>query len=880
MDDSHEQSDELDRQFEMRTDRAEKMFLDCHLRSAVQLAKETTRQAKQYQRANNYLYGLFDLMRFGHGMLDPVMTRDAAVELVLLLQDEEQARRIQPDLDEGLYHWICSWMSSCAYDNLAEATGMMSGYNSPGMQECINDGIQVCRQTGKMECIKCFREYAADVYLAADDLAMVRHQCQTLMEVRDEDNNQKDRRSSTLQKLAWVNILEGRLQRALRDLDQALSLSNAEKVYTKLRSTILVNIDRHELRLLIGETVAPIPEGLPDFEAGEWPRLEFECEKLTALSEVMTGQLDAGIARLTELDRRLTEIKSVKDWFEIRLRLIAAYLLHGKRSRAIALGKGLEARATEAQDYLTLRRWKRLMDESVAPCAIPLLADPDAGPFCVNKVTEEVALQASDEDEIEHGFENDPDDEIIQEVTPLSETLSQYMHEIMDSEKDEETRRDILDQMLSHEPSSIEDAGDAAYLVHLSRYVIQGPDDAMRIWPWADAIRRHFTEDATVLSVVATLGHFFRNADPENFGELINREDIDKWFRLSMSMNPNHPRNHSRAGNYFLDEDLHGDAERAFSRAFRLDRADGATAHQLAELYRETERPRDAMAVLDICLRKGSKDANVAWEAAMTALQLKQYDMQLTYLDRHQVLAEKVPVWHHYYRGLALFHLGRYEECLKELDEELERRPPGLFHIHVIRVCAYTEMGQLSDARPELEKLLEISLVDVDYLSFHGLVRAAEVLCDSIVLWPEDDVLRHRLIQRFLKAGLVADSYFNMLRETRRESGDIHFYRVQIQQPLDDHWKTSEGCLPGQEDWPDYLIDWGVLAETQQEAIDMVLAFQEQCESALPLLMHVDASEEIFRDRPGVVWQGYRRHEVIGAPDEDDYSEHDPDLDD
>jgi hypothetical protein len=44
------------------------------------------------------------------------------------------------------------------------------------MHGCISDGIQVCQRTGKLECVNCFREYAAEVYLAADDLPMALHQ--------------------------------------------------------------------------------------------------------------------------------------------------------------------------------------------------------------------------------------------------------------------------------------------------------------------------------------------------------------------------------------------------------------------------------------------------------------------------------------------------------------------------------------------------------------------------------------------------------------------------------------------------------------------------------------------------------------------------------
>ncbi|SFJ64779.1 tetratricopeptide repeat protein [Planctomicrobium piriforme] len=855
-----EQNDHSQTEFDQRAEKSEKLFLECRLRSALQLAKETTRQARSQQRIINYMHGLFDQMRFGHGLLDPQLTREAAVELVVLLQDEEQARRIQPDLDEGHYHWVCSWMSSCAYDNLAESTGLMAGFNSPGMHECINDGIQVCRQTGKTECIKCFREYAADVYLSADDLAMVRHQCQALMDYRDGEE-QRDRRWSCYHKLAWLNVLEGRLVRAEKDLEHALQLSTAEKVYLKTRAATLVGINLQEVRLLLGQALEQPTAALLELETGEWPKMELEQAKLQALADVLAGKLDAAIATLTEWDRRLTEMRCLREWFEVRLRLIAAFLLADKRPRAEALGKGLEAKAAEAQDYLTIRRWKRLLDPNIPVCPVPLLTTADAGPYGTVAATSDsdpaaLPLLTDDEDDID-----DVEDEIIETVTPLSETLAEYMQEIMASQDDEEARREIFNSILSHTPHSIEDAADAAYLVHLSRYVIQGSDDAQRVWPWADAIRKQFTEDSTVLSVVAALGQYFRAADSEMFQDQIPIQDLEKWFRLSLSMNPNHPRNHARAGAFFLDEGMTGDAERAFSRAFRLDRADGSSAHQLADLYRETDRPRDALAVLDICLRKGTKDGNVAWEAAMTALQLEQYDMLLTYLDRHAELAEREQAWLHYYRGLALFRLGRLDECLDELDEELSFDPPGHLHLHAIRVCVHSAQGQRDLARRELEKLLAIHFGEVDYLSLHGLVRLAEALCDAIEDWPLNDPLRQRLVRRLLRAGLISDSFLNSLREGNAESNEIRFFRVQLRQPLDSHWPESEGCLAGQQAWKDYLIDWGVLAETEKEAVARVQELQNLCEKTPAKLVHVEGSDETFRDRPGVVWQGYRRCE-------------------
>lgn len=864
MDDTDDHFSEIDEQLQALSKRSEQLFLECRYRSALRISRELVHTARMQGRVLQYMYGLFDVMRLGHSLLDPQMTREAAVELIVLLQDEEQARRIQPDLNDASYHWVCNWMSACAYDNLAEATGLMSGYNSPGMHECISEGIQVCRQTGKTECIKCFREYAADVYLAADDLAMVRHQCQSLLDYRDE-NEERDRRWSAHQHLGWINLLEGRWRKSREEYERSVELAQAEHVYQKDRSRLLASTDLDEIRILLGcreELTAHATATERDLS--EWPKLELELAKVEALKAVVQEQYEDALEILTEWDRRLTELRCLKDWFEIRLRLVATYLLMGKRSRAEALSKGLEAKAQEAQDYLTLQRWRRLMAPGANICPIPTLITPipdhaeiSARDVPTSKINGDLSSHELSEEEPDVAPE--PVADAMETPSPLAEMLTEYMRQIMDAADDEPGRQSILNSILSHAPEDVEEANDAAYLVHLSRFVATGTEDALRIWDWALRMRHHFAEDAVMQNVVASLGHFFRSADAETFHDRIPLADLERWMRLSLSLNPNHPRNFARAGTFFLEEGLAGDAEQCFARAFRLDRTDGTVAHQLADLYRETDRPRDALAVLDICLRKGTTDANVAWEAAMTALQLNQYDMLLTYLDRHRELAEEEQTWFHYYRGLAQFHLGRYEECLHELGEELKFKPPGLMHLHIIRLCALDRLGRDAEARAELDDFLKLPFRDVEYLSLHGLVRLAETLCETLERWPEQDPLRKKTALRLMRAGLISDQYLQLDRQQPTEPHTVRFFHVQLLQPLDGNWAESEGCLAGQQDWQAYVIDWGVLAESEEHAVSLAMALQQQCESASAEVLEVTTGEETYRTQPGVVWQGYRR---------------------
>jgi len=137
-----------------------------------------------------------------------------------------------------------------------------------------------------------------------------------------------------------------------------------------------------------------------------------------------------------------------------------------------------------------------------------------------------------------------------------------------------------------------------------------------------------------------------------------------------------------------------GEAERCLARGFRLMRNDSYLALRLAEIYQRTDRPRDALAVLDLCLREGSEDPNVAWEASMTAFRTESYEPLLTYLDRYEHLQPDQP-WANYFRAIAQLELGKPRDALESLTQEERRSPERPFGIEALRACAFAALGQL-----------------------------------------------------------------------------------------------------------------------------------------------------------------------------------------
>src|SRR5262245_61977782 len=342
-------------------------FLDtCKLQSAFRVYNEVARVAKSEQRLIPYLHGVFHQMDIALSLMEPTRTREFALELIALLESEEHARKLQPDFPETEYEYTVNWMTACAYENLAEATGRTDGYNSEGMHGCITDGIDVCRRTGKLACVRCFREYATEVYTAADDLAMALHHSRSIAGHQGPWSNRGDRRWLGVKNEAWLLLLSGQVEPAVEAMRRALPLTQEEEVGVKGQARLEVLADLEQALVLAGQldparpepshrSTSPTDPNQP-LPKGEWPWLDFRHAMIDALRASCRGDHGEAQKILTHWDRWLTERKHLSDWFEVRTRLVAAHKLAGQNDRADALAKQLGERAHKARDWLTLRR--------------------------------------------------------------------------------------------------------------------------------------------------------------------------------------------------------------------------------------------------------------------------------------------------------------------------------------------------------------------------------------------------------------------------------------------------------------------------------------------------------------------------------------------
>jgi len=875
-------SDNVEETLDALNEKQKELLQLARFRSAFRVANEIRRLAKAEQRVIPYMFGCFTIMNNASDVLDPEVGRDAAMELISLLESEDRARAIQPDLPEAKYDSTVAWMSACAYDNLASNTAKLRGYNSHGMHECISDGILVCRRTGKLECLTCFREYATDVYRAADDLDMAMHFARE--GIAHENPGPHDRRWVGAKDLAELLMLNGQFEAAMEAAERTWEL--AETFHTPFSAGLDTRIVLSELshllgepqrvdRLLSGDTGSNDPSAdspdLKDPPSGEYPWHEMHCDQVAAVAECCAARYDAAIELLQKWDRVLTERHCLHDWFENRLRLLAAHRLAGHDREVQTLGRHLEEKAKPARDWLTLRRLGRILDSSVRPAPVPTVADCSAGLFATRPAVAVPSAEGSPDeqasaDDARADSETPPEhtEEQREAPPPLIQEFWSRMTaaaEIDDEADSDAQLADILNDILAIDHSGVTTVEEACWLIHTVRYVIGDCSRGREIWEWAEAMAAPYLQDATALNLLATLGAALRYGPDPALEEMMSEERLERMFRESLDLDATRARNFSRAGNYFLFMENMGEAERCFARGFRLDRENGELAQKLADVYNRTDRAREALVVLDLCLRERCEDPDVAWEAALTAYRLDQFEPTLTYLDRCESLEPGRP-WVNYYRASSLLELDRPAEALTAAGEEARRNPDCGFAPAMHRASALGALGRTEEFRDALSGVLEVRLAELEYVSFRGLCRLFERLWKSADCLSADDPLCTQLEDRVLATGLAPDELFNAKRKAGEAVEGVNFYECVVHQPLDTRWATWPGCLADESDWTSYTVTWGVLARSEEEARELVLGWQSRCYPLPPTIHEVTAQAETYTDSSGVVWQGYREGET------------------
>ncbi len=531
----------------------------CRYRSSSRISRELKRFAKAEKQVIPYLDANFYLMNDAQYLLDVETGIEVSVESIAYLESEEKARQLQPDFPEDRYHYVVSVMSSCAYDNLAKHTAKKEGYNSDGVHDCIAEGIHVCQRTGKLECVTCFREYATNVYRASDDLDMALHYARMISgnTPLDSDNDRRWVGSKDACELLLVN---GDLAAAKETVIQALKLA---KHYHMVLVAQMETAGLLAMILELEGTAGELPELLshcgvdpssfPEIEVGECPSLELQLALQDAVKFCCQGEHLHAISLLTDWDRRLLSSKCLSDWFELRLRLTAILRLAGMEDKAQALAKQLKPKAHAARDWLTLRRLQALTNGEVKPNPLASLVPLRSGIFAETSANPQTQSEANPTSAAVQEVDQDhkPARDASQsgeEITPLKSQLDQFVETLQESGGEEEVCRSVQQKMLAYKAEDVSHASDAARLIQMAHAFSSLSENAELVWDWAQPFLEKFSQDASVINMVADLGDTARETTDDDPDEIAALDYLESLMVKSLDLDPNHAGNFARGG--------------------------------------------------------------------------------------------------------------------------------------------------------------------------------------------------------------------------------------------------------------------------------------------------------------------------------------------
>ena len=836
----------------------------CDKRGLAQVMREGRRLAKREKRLFDYLSFTYTLQGNLDSLHEVQLERDLAVELISLLEDEDKARAFGPNFDADFYEYQRSWMLPLVYKSLADATAELEGYNSPGMHACIAEGISVCRRMNYREGIIYFREFAFEVYQAADDLDMALHFARETITIQTSGS---DRKVASADDAARALGLQGRLQEAVEQVLEGWAYCETfhnpylaklnflpllrETCAAAGRTDLLAEFPQvrwpHELQ--------PGEQGnyLVYAERGTDPSIEAMTDRALAVEAACAGDYDKAIALVEPWATLALKNQVVHPLLENRCRLMVLYRLAGRLHELHEMAKTTEAIARQANDFLTLHTIKLLLDESFAANPLASVGPADCGPFAMQAAI--VGNDAPDTPGNQPGAAQEADAE--GRDTPLAPLFHAIFERLQAG--DEQAQPEAVEQLLGLQPQAIELALDAEQAMHMLNFLVDAAKEK-EARAWGEQLVARFPGEAGIVSMLAVLTDTLRGLTTTDEVAPISKDEINQLFRRSLEINSECGRSYARAGAYYLNEGDFGEAERCLARAFRLNRQSATAALGLADVYANTERPRDALAVLDMALREGCDEPRLAWHAAMHADALGQFEVMLTYLNWY---AERVPDqnWLCFFRAIALIELKRPEEALEQIALELHRNPDSARMLPLLSALARAQQSNVHDFRAQLEACLAVPLREVDVVSPAELARLMGQLWSAADGLPADDPLRLQLENLLLKACLMPVEYFDAGRIAANQGEaprEVRFYRVVLGQILDDNWSSSPGCLASEGPWQAYNILWCVLAESEEKAVEEVLAWQARCAEKTAEVIGVTPSEEVYNDLPGVVSQGPR----------------------
>ena len=858
-------NDEMQDDLQVMLDKVSDLYSSTQYLTTLRLAEEAHRKAKSEKELIHLLNANFYIMNSANSSMRYQRAVEACLETIPLLESEEEASKLQPDFEASDYYQHQWWLSACTYDNLATATAALQGNNADGLHQCIADGISVCQRTGKTQCITCFREYATEVFLASDDLEMARKHAE--INANKKTGESKERVWVSTRDLIGMAMLEGNYESARRLFDKAPSeigdYYNSEKAksdcYTKLE----------EFKLMLGELssedeMTKSRSQTPELRAAdENPRAKFELDKNDALQQALQGDYENAAKSLSLWDRELLGKSHLKDWFDVRLRILAILFKsepQGKRFEK--LSKQLLEKARAANDWLTVRRFNCLANGSVEWTPLALIGTPTLGLFAHDGDPQNVDV--SRESQVKQpGQQPEPEKLPMDfgedsELARALDSIQPRFIELLASEYQDKSEAESIWQELLNLDTATAPAPQVGRLLYLADGLSWHVESPWTKFQWLQLKLEEFPDDARILSLAANLADTFielheKAIDNEENDALPKELDFD-WVGLqhenAIKISGDLASVFSRAGGFYFRRGNLDKAERYLARASRLDRTDAFAALKLSEIYADSDRQLDALNVLDLCIRSGCEDSEVIWAAVMAAKTLGKYEELLTYAARFDELVEDYP-WSCYYSADALLELKRYEEAhekakqLAELDDSVPLATLSM------QAMSLKHMGRTEEANKLVRTCINLKFSDSVQMSPPGALAAVDRLFNSI---SEESGLRTELANRFAPGGFLPEEYFETLVDEESASCKVRFFVIVMMQTLGPNWSDAMNAFPFQFEWQTASQNYGVIAEDGDQAAKIAQEFHAMHWPSGCSVEAVNETDHEYHDRPRIVW--------------------------
>ncbi|MDR3109419.1 MAG: hypothetical protein LBU65_07000 [Planctomycetaceae bacterium] len=822
---------------------------------------EAKRLAKSHRLLIPYIWACISITDFAQELFELEIGADNALEMIALLENEEKARKFQDNFDWDEYQYVVYRFLSCAYHSLATHTALQYGFNSQIVHGAIDDGFQVCRRTGNLESIHWFRDYATVICFASADYEMGEYYTRTNIR-----QNIEHRLCDHFRNLFDLCFLQGKFNAAWEVLMSAIPVIETSHEPMKLGHQIA---NRAECLCILTGRKSELPsllkrmnfaDGMPEIPTrDEQPARHLDRLYNDTLKLILRQKFEEAENLFAEEERFLLARENLKDWFDIRVRRIAARLMSNEsgnepKNDFDSLTLELRQRASKACQWSAILSLDAMLNRSVRlnPMGIPFPIDiglyATAGtPLSGAQLELTLPLIEKPQERPEPKKEESEKSPLELEAGSWLAVLQPLWDEFfahLDSESSEPfpkakelaaAEQNTLEKILQFTPESSmseEEFLAVARPLYRMQY-LKEPEQIKTVWNWFDRFRRYFTDCGRIISAWTYCAFCFREClqtsgnDPDTIG-LPNDTELEQQITKAFELEPNRTNIAETAGMIFKSHGNLREAQRYFARACQLNRLAEYATVQLSQLYERAERPKDALATIDLYLHAGGRHPGLLWQAMQISYR---NDMPREFLLYYKTYTAEQTT-NSMLEGQRIWAFAVQEQwnnvlnALNPLDELLSvHGRDQLF----LRALCQAELGDASWT-DTFDNALNTEETGVE-----GLVGAnydpCRQLWNHIAKLPETNASRTKFEQFLYERGLVPQTllYHEEPENENIEQTERGYYRCTLKQPLDIKFPAYAGWIRIPSEDKEYIAPWRVLAENEEEAIRLSLEAQNRC---------------------------------------------------